>query len=107
MTANNKPLKDRRASVSQRALSISCKKPNSKISAEISETLETLGPKSQNDQKCNPKLAGGTLKEAVHSYELFSPNIQVTSAETPQRGRSYKISGNPRRVVRFCRRERG
>jgi hypothetical protein len=53
------------------------------------------------------KLVGGALKEFVHSYPLFSPNVQVPSVETPQRGRQYKISGNPRRVVRFCRRERG
>jgi hypothetical protein len=104
MTANNKPLKDGRTLVSGRAPSMSCINPNTKISAEISETL---GPKSRNARKCNLKLAGGALKEAVHSYVLFIPNVQVTSAETLQRGRPYEISGNPRRVVRFCRRERG
>jgi hypothetical protein len=82
---------------------MSCKNPNSEISAEISETL---GPKSHNAQKCNLKLVGGALQEAVHSYALFTPNVQVSSAETPQRGRPYGISGNPRRAVRFCRRER-
>jgi hypothetical protein len=107
MTANNKPLKDRRTLVSGRAPSMSCRNPNIEISAEISETLETLGPKSQNARKCNLKLAGGALKVVVHSYALFSLNVQVTSAETPQRGRPYKFFGNPRRVVRFCRRERG
>jgi hypothetical protein len=86
---------------------MSCKNPNSEISTEISETLETLGPKSQNAQKCNLKLVGGALKESVHSYALFSPNVQVKSVETPQRGRSYEISGNPRRVIWFCRRDRG
>jgi hypothetical protein len=86
---------------------MSCRNPNFETSVEISETLETLGPKSQNAWKCNLKLVGGVLKEAVHSYALFSPNVQVPSAGTPQRGRSYTISGNPRRVVRFCRRERG
>jgi hypothetical protein len=50
---------------------MSCRNPNSKISAEISETLETLGPKSQNAQKCNLMLVGGALEEAVHSYTLF------------------------------------
>jgi hypothetical protein len=85
---------------------MSCKNPNSEISAEISETLEILGPKSKNARKCNLKLDGGALKEAVHSYALFIPNVQVSSAETPQKGRSYKISGNPRRVVRFFRSER-
>jgi hypothetical protein len=67
---------------------MSCRNPNSKFFAEISETLETLGPKSQNAQKCNLNLVGGALKEVVHSYSLFSPNVQVTSTETPQRGRS-------------------
>jgi hypothetical protein len=86
---------------------MSCRNPNTEISAKITETLETLGPKSQNDRKCNLKLAGDALKEAVHSYVLFIPNVQVTSVETPQRGRPYGISGNPRRAVRFCRRERG
>ena len=85
---------------------MSFKNPNSKISAENCETLETVGPKNQNAQKCNLKLVGDALKEAVYSYALFSPNVQVPSAGTPQRGRSYTISGNPRRVVRFCRRER-
>jgi hypothetical protein len=103
MTADNKPLKDRRTLVSLRAPSMSCRNPNT----EISETLETLGPKSQNAWKCNLKIVGGALKEVVHSYALFSPNVQVTSVETPQRGRSYEIFGNPRRVVQFCRRERG
>jgi hypothetical protein len=85
---------------------MSCKNPNFEISLEIRETLETLGPKSQNARKWNLKLVGGALKEVVHSYALFSPNVQVTSVETPQKGRSYEISRNPRRVVRFCRRER-
>jgi hypothetical protein len=53
------------------------------------------------------KITGGALKETVHSYALFSPNVQVASAENPQRGRLYKISRNPRRAVQFCRRERG
>jgi len=78
---------------------MSCKNPNSEIFAEISETLETLGTKSQNAHKCNLNLVGGALKEAIQSYVIFSPNVQVTSVETPQRGRSYEISGNPRRVV--------
>ena len=86
---------------------MSCRNPNSEIFVEINETLETLGPKSQNAHKCNLKLVGGVLKEAVHYYVLLIPTVQVTSVETPQRGRSYEISGNPRRVVRFSRRQRG
>jgi hypothetical protein len=70
---------------------MSCRNPNFEIFAEISKTLETLGPKSQNDRKYNLKLVGGVLKEVVHSYALFSPNVQVTSVETPQRSRSYEI----------------
>jgi hypothetical protein len=54
---------------------MSCRNPNSEISIEFSETLEALGPKSKNAQKCNPKLVGGALKEAVHSYALFSANV--------------------------------
>jgi hypothetical protein len=72
-----------------------------KFSAEIGETLETLGPKSQNARKCNLRLAGGALKEAVLTYVLFSPNVQVLSAENPQRRRLYGFSGNPRRAIRF------
>jgi hypothetical protein len=83
---------------------MSCRNPNYEVSAEISETL---GPERQNAWKCDLKLIGGALKEAIHSYALFIPSVQVTSAETSQRGRPYKISGNPRRVIRFCRRERG
>jgi hypothetical protein len=52
-------------------------------------------------------IFGGALKEFVYSYSLFIHNVQVTSVETSQRGRLYEISGNPRRVVWFCRRERG
>jgi hypothetical protein len=51
MYANNNNLKYRRTLVSLRAPSLSCRNPDSEISAEISETLETLGPKIQNDQK--------------------------------------------------------
>jgi hypothetical protein len=82
---------------------MSCRNPNSEISAE---NCETLGPKNQNARKCNLKLVGGALKEVVHSYALFSPNVQVLSVGTPQKGGSYGFSGNPRRVVRFCRSER-
>jgi hypothetical protein len=31
----------------------------------------------------------------------------VGGVETPQKGRLYEISGNPRRVIQFCRRETG
>jgi hypothetical protein len=68
-----------------RASSMSCRNPNSEISIEISETL---APKSQNARKWNLKLVGGVLKEAIHSYALFIPKFQVSSAETPQKGRS-------------------
>jgi hypothetical protein len=47
---------------------MSCRNPNTEISAEISETLETLGPKIQNAQNFTLKLVGGALKEVVHSY---------------------------------------
>jgi hypothetical protein len=75
--------------------------------AEISRTLESLGPKSQIDQNCSLRLVGGALREAVHTYSLFSPNIQVPSAENPQKSRPYGFSGNPRRAIGFLqKRER-
>jgi hypothetical protein len=78
-----------------------------KFFVEISETLESLVPKSQNARYCNLRLAGGAMKEVVHIYVLFSPNVQVSSAENPHKGRSYEFSGNPRRAVRFLqKRER-
>jgi hypothetical protein len=51
-------------------------------------------------------VSGGVLEEAVLFYAKISPNVQVLRAETPQKGGSYRFSGNPRRVVRFCRKER-
>jgi hypothetical protein len=97
-------LKYRRTLVSLRAPSRNRRNTNSKIYAEINENLETLGPKSQNARKCNLKLVGGALKEAVHSYGNFFPNVQVPSAETLKRRGTYGFSGNPRRVVQLCRR---
>jgi hypothetical protein len=82
---------------------MSCINPKTGISAE---NCGTLGPKIQNARKCNLKVVGGALKEAVHSYAMFSPNTQVQSVETPKIERVVPFSGNPRRVVRFCRRER-
>jgi hypothetical protein len=68
-----------------------------KFSVEISKTLETLRSKSENAQNCNLILAGGVLKEVVHTYVFFTPNFQVPSAENPKKSRLYG----------FCRRERG
>jgi hypothetical protein len=75
------------ALVSLRASSKSCRNTILKFSAEISKTLETLGPKSQNAQNCNLRLARDVLKEVVHTYVLFSLNIQVLSAGNPQKSR--------------------
>jgi hypothetical protein len=80
---------------------MSCRNPDTEISAEISETLETLGPKFQNAWNFDLKLVGGALKEVVHSYAKIIPNVQVLRDETEKEGGSYEISGNPRRVVRF------
>jgi hypothetical protein len=41
-------------------------------------------------------------EEAVLSYAKIIPIIQVLRAET-EKGGSYGIYGNPRRVVWFCR----
>jgi hypothetical protein len=57
--------------------------------------------KNQNARKCNMRLVGCALKEGIHTYVLFSPNVQVLSVENPQKSRSYIIFGNPGRVVRF------
>jgi hypothetical protein len=46
------------------------------------------------------------LEEAVLSYAKITPNVQVLRAETPKKGGSYGFSGNPRRAVRFCKKER-
>jgi hypothetical protein len=42
---------------------MSCRNPNSKISAKISETLETLGPKFQNAQNFIWRVSGGMRGE--------------------------------------------
>jgi hypothetical protein len=60
-------------------------------------TLETLGPKIKNSQKCNMNVVGGALREFIQSYENVSPNFQVLSVGTPKKRGSYKFSGNPRR----------
>jgi hypothetical protein len=69
-----------------------------------------LEPKIRNAQKCNMKLVGGVLKEAIPVYVLFIPSFQVLSGENSQKRRSYGISGNPRRVGQFlqmCERNDG
>jgi hypothetical protein len=61
---------------------MNCRNPDTKISAEISETLETLGTKFQNAWNFDLKLVGGVLKEVVHSYAKIIPNFQVLRVET-------------------------
>jgi hypothetical protein len=85
---------------------MSCKNPNLEISAEISKTLETLGPKFQKARNFTLRVSGGALEEAVLSYAKIGPNVQVSRVETYQKGGSYEFSRNPRRVIRFCRKER-
>jgi hypothetical protein len=80
-----------------------CKNPKSEFSAK---NCETLGPKIQNSRNCNMRVVGGAPREFVHPYVIFSPNVSVLSVGTPKKERVVQISGNPRRVVRFCRRER-
>jgi hypothetical protein len=83
MTANNKPWKFRRTLVSCKNPSMSCKNPRGRNSAE---TLETLGAKNKkNSSICNLRVVGGALKEVVHSYAKFIPNIQVEGIETSKR----------------------
>jgi hypothetical protein len=50
------------------------------------------------------RASGDALEEVVLFYAKSSPNVQVLRVESPLRRRSYGFSGNPRRVVRFCRR---
>jgi hypothetical protein len=77
-------LKVIRTPVSLKASSMSCRNPKTEISAK---NCETLGPKIQNYWKCNLKVVGGALKEVVHSYEIFSPNVSVEGVETTQKER--------------------
>jgi hypothetical protein len=44
------------------------------------------------------------LEKAVLSYAKIFLKFQVLGDETPKRKGSYKFSGNPRRVIQFCRR---
>jgi hypothetical protein len=74
---------------------MSCRNPNSEISAEISETLETLGPKFQNARNFTLRVSGGALEEVVLSHAKIIPNVQVLMAETPQKGGSYRFFWKP------------
>jgi hypothetical protein len=71
---------------------MSCKNPNSKISAEISETL---GPKFQNAQNFTLRVFGGALEESVLSHSKIIPKVQVLMYETLQKGGSYKFFWKP------------
>jgi hypothetical protein len=82
---------------------MSCRNPNSKIYVEISETL---GTKFQNAQNFTLRVFGGALEEVVVSYAKIIPKVQLLMVGTPQKAGLYKFSGNPRRVIRFCRKER-
>jgi hypothetical protein len=86
---------------------MSCRNLKSEFSAENYETLETLGPKIQNSRNCNLIVVGGVLREVIHPYAIFSHNVSVLSVGTPKKARVIQISGNPRRVVRFCRKNDG
>jgi hypothetical protein len=68
---------------------MSCINPNSEISTEISETLETLGPKFQNARNFTLRVSGGALEEAILSSAKISPKFQVLRAETPHKGGPY------------------
>jgi hypothetical protein len=52
---------------------MSCRNPNTEISVEIGETLETLGPKFQNALNFDLKLVGGALKEAYTPMPKIAP----------------------------------
>jgi hypothetical protein len=61
---------------------MSCRNPRSELSAE---NCETLAIKIQNSQNCNLRVVGGALREAIHSYVIFIPNVSVLSAGTPKK----------------------
>jgi hypothetical protein len=63
--------------VSSRALSMSCRNPNSKISVEISKTLETLGPKIQNALNFILKVNGDALRKVVQLGPSLSFNAHL------------------------------
>jgi hypothetical protein len=91
---------------------MSCKNPNIEIFAEISKTLETLGPKFQNARNFDMKLVGGVLKEDVHSYSKNIPNVQVLRDGTEKErgpsefletlGGSYDSTKRGRFALKFC-----
>jgi hypothetical protein len=60
---------------------MSFRHPNTKISAEISETLEPLGSKIENARNFILGVCGGALEEDVLSYSKNSPNVQVLRVE--------------------------
>jgi hypothetical protein len=94
-------LKVIRTLVSLKTPSVSCKNPKNEILQKNCGTLETLAPKIQNSRNCNLKVVGGALKEVLHSYAKFSPNISVEGAKTTQKGEGRTFSGNPGRVVQI------
>jgi hypothetical protein len=69
------------------------------------ENCETLGPKIQKYHNCNLRVVGGALREAVDLCAIFSPNVSILSVGTPKKERVVRIFGNPRRAIRFWRKE--
>jgi hypothetical protein len=88
-----------------RTSSIGCRNPKTEISeiyAKNCGTLETLGQKIQNSQNYNLRVVEGALREVVHTYAIFSPNVSILSDGIAKKERVIRISRNLRRVVRFC-----
>jgi hypothetical protein len=44
--------------------------------------------------------------EAIHPYVIISPSVSILSVGTPKKERVVRSSRNPRRVIRFFKRER-
>jgi hypothetical protein len=74
---------------------MSCRNPNTQISAEISETLETLGPKAKNPQNLFLRAPGDALEEALLFYAKNITNVQVLRDRTPHKGGSYEFFWKP------------
>jgi hypothetical protein len=83
---------------------MSCRNPKFEFSTKNCETLET---KIQNSRNFNLRVVGGALREVIHPYAIFITNVLLLSFGTPKKDRVVGIYGNPRSVIRFCRKEDG
>jgi hypothetical protein len=74
---------------------MSCRNPDTEISAEISKTLETLGPKIKISWNFILRASKDALEEFVLLCAKSSPSFQVLRVESPPKGRWYEILWKP------------